>query len=72
MLVATEQSKLGGVRLKAVHQLVRAAQRGMPAPISSGVMPRRSRGGAAEETSGEQAVIAADQDPRGDIEPGRP
>jgi len=24
MLVATEQSKLGGVRLKAVHQLVRA------------------------------------------------
>jgi len=24
MLVATEQSKLGGVRLKAVHQLARA------------------------------------------------
>src|SRR5262249_62039237 len=38
----------------------------MPAPISSGVMLRRSRATRRGKPVG-QAVIAADQDPRGDI-----
>jgi hypothetical protein len=64
--VAAEQSLLGGVRLEAVHQLMRAAQRGgVPAVDLVGGDAQALPGDAAKETSGEQAVIATDQDSRG-------
>ena len=68
MLVVTEKSLFGSVRFGAVRQLVRAAQRGGVAAVDlvrgdAQALP----GDAAKETSGEQADIATDQDPRRDV-----
>ena len=58
---AAKQSLLGGVRLEAVRQLVRAAQRrGVPAVDLVRGDAQALLGDSAEETSGEQAVIATD------------
>jgi hypothetical protein len=71
MLVVTEQPSLGGVGLEAVHKLVWAAQRGgVPAVDLVGGDTQPLPGDAAKETKGEQAVVATDQDPRGDVGPG--
>ena len=62
-LVVTEKSLLSSVRFEAVRQLVRAAQRGgVPAVDLVRGDAQALPGDAAEETSGEQAVIATDQD----------
>ena len=63
MLVVTEKSLLGGVRLEAVRQLVRAAQRGgVPAVDLVRGDAQALPGDAAKEIRGEQAVIATDQE----------
>ena len=69
-LAAAEQSLLGGVRLMAVRQLVRAAQGGgVPTVDLIGGDGQALPSDAVKATSGEQAVIATDQDPRGDAGP---
>src|SRR6266542_4655716 len=69
-LMTAEQSLLGGVRVEAVHELARPAQRGgVPTVDLIGGDAQALSGDAAKETKGEQTVVATDQDPRGDAGP---
>src|SRR3989441_8144162 len=63
---------LDGVLLQALGQLLRTAQRrGVPAVDLVGGDPQALSRHAVDESSGEQAVVAAEQHPRGNGRPRR-
>src|SRR6266542_3852795 len=72
MVSAAIHACLGRVRLEALGQLLRAAEgRGVPAVDLVGSDPQALSRHAADERGGEQAVVAAEQHPRGDVGPRR-
>jgi hypothetical protein len=66
MVSAGIHACLGRVRLEALGQILRTAEgRGVPAVDLVRGDPQALSGHVADERSGEQAVIAAEQHPRG-------